>query len=100
MKPAMKIERDADGRLIVDAAGLAPLLGLAMEEFQRQMRAGQIATGTEEGQGEDAGRFRVTFTTQKWKLRLTCAADGSVLSQVRTELPAARTPSSRGQTAN
>ncbi|WP_299844162.1 DUF6522 family protein [uncultured Paracoccus sp.] len=86
----MKVERRADGRIIVEAAELAPLLGLDLAEFQSQMRSGQIATGTEEGQGEDAGRFRVTFTSSQWKLRLTCAADGTVISRIRTEIASPR----------
>lgn len=89
----MKVERQADGRILVEAADLAPLLGLGLAEFQSQMREGQIATGSEEGQGEDAGRFRVTFTSRRWKLRLTCAADGTVLSQTRTEQTGQKSPS-------
>ncbi|TRW95424.1 hypothetical protein FNJ84_15635 [Paracoccus sp. M683] len=79
----MKIDR-RDGRIVVDAAELAPLLALEPAEFQRQMRAGQISTMSEEGQGADQGRFRVTFRSAEWRLRLTCAPDGTVLSHIRT----------------
>lgn len=93
----MKVERQADGRIVVDAAEIAPLLGLGLAEFQNQMREGQIVTGSEEGQGEDAGRFRVTFTSRRWKLRLTCAADGTVLSQTRTEQTAPKAQPNRSR---
>ncbi|MFV0382627.1 DUF6522 family protein [Paracoccus sp. (in: a-proteobacteria)] len=81
----MKVERH-EGRIVVDAAGLAPLLDLSPEEFQRQMREGRIATMSEDGEGEDEGRFRVTFRSEAWRLRLTCDRDGTVLSRVRTGL--------------
>jgi hypothetical protein len=32
------------------------------------------------GEGEDVGRHRVTFWTQRWRVRLTCDADGTDLS--------------------
>lgn len=95
----MKVERSDDGRIIVDAAALAPLLGLGLAEFQSQMRGGQIATGSEQGQGEDAGRFRVTFSSRQWKLRLTCEADGTVISQTRTGIAVPTPPAATGRSS-
>lgn len=73
-----------DGQIVVDAAQLAPLLGLSPDEMRHQMQGGQITTMTEQGQGDDQGRFRVTFTSDRWRLRLTCTQDGTVLTRVRT----------------
>jgi len=76
------------GRITVDAADLAPLLELEPDAFQRHMQAGDIAILSETGQGDDAGRFRVTFRANGWKVRLTCAADGTVLKRFRARIGA------------
>lgn len=77
-----------DGRIVVEAAELAPLLDLAPVEFRRRMQAGEIAVLSESGEGEDAGQFRVTFGADRWKVRLICAADGTVLKRVRFRVAA------------
>ncbi|MFD1882871.1 DUF6522 family protein [Paracoccus pacificus] len=96
----MKLEV-RNGQITVDAQELAPLLDLHPAEFQKQMQAGRIATMTEQGEGADSGRFRVTFRSDNWRLRLTCAEDGTVLSQVRTPAPAppASAPTASAPTA-
>lgn len=73
-----------DGRILVDAAELAPLLDLAPNAFRQRMQTGEIAILSESGEGADKGRFRVTFTGNRWKVRLTCVADGTVLTRVRS----------------
>lgn len=54
-------ERDEDGRLVFDAALVAPLLGLAPGAFMDELRRGMIYQVHERGMGEDSGRTRVTF---------------------------------------
>lgn len=72
------------GRTTIDAHDLAPLLECAPADVPELMRTGQITSVFETGEGADAGRFRVTFRLGSTKVRLTCAADGTVLSHIRT----------------
>lgn len=76
------------GQITVDAADLAPLLDLATDDLRQRMQAGRIGIVSETGEGDDAGRFRVTFRAERWQVRLTCAADGTVLSRVRAQVGA------------
>ncbi|WP_299848255.1 DUF6522 family protein [uncultured Roseovarius sp.] len=80
----MKLEVAGD-RVIIDAFDLAPLIGCEPSEVPGLMRAGKITSVSEKGEGEDAGRFRVTFRFQTTRVRFTCAQDGTVLSQIRTK---------------
>jgi hypothetical protein len=73
-----------DGRITVAAADLAPLLDLEANEFRERMRDGRIVTLSESCEGEDAGRLRVTFQAESWKVQLICAPDGTVLRRLRT----------------
>ncbi len=75
-----------DGQITVDARDLAPLIGCAPAEVPTHMREGRITSTFEKGEGEDAGRFRVTFRFGTTKVRFTCAEDGTVLSQIRTQV--------------
>ena len=79
----MKIDVE-DTQPVIDARDLGPLLGLDPALVQAKMRAGDITSKYEVGQDEDAGRFRLTFYYNKTSIRLTCAADGTVLSTTRT----------------
>jgi hypothetical protein len=53
------------------------------------MRVGEIASRFETGEGEDAGKVRLTFFHRGRRVRLTCSIDGTVLSTTRvtTERP-------------
>ncbi|MFK7940636.1 MAG: DUF6522 family protein [Roseovarius sp.] len=78
----MKIDM-SQGHPQIDAQDLGRLLGLPPKEVQAKMRAGDITSRYETGEGEDAGRFRLTFYYNAHRLRLTCAEDGEVLSTIR-----------------
>ena len=80
MKHNMKIEM-VDGQPVIDAVDLGPHLGLEAAAVQDGMRRGEITSRYETGQGEDAGRFRLTFFHAGTRLRLTCAKDGTVISR-------------------
>lgn len=67
----------------VAAEDLAPLLELEPSELRRRMRDGAVTSIYEIGQDEDAGRFRVTFRSADWRVRLTCAHNGTVLKRLR-----------------
>ncbi|RFP90225.1 hypothetical protein DZK27_03660 [Rhodobacteraceae bacterium 63075] len=80
----MKIEMQ-DGQPIIDAADLADLLGLTPETVQGRMRDGRITSLFETGEGEDAGKMRLTFFHAGTRVRLTCCEDGTVLKTLRTK---------------
>ncbi|MFC0200321.1 DUF6522 family protein [Paracoccus rhizosphaerae] len=82
---AMKIEF-RDGQPVVDAAEIAPLLELDVPDFQNLMRSGKIRTTMERGEGEDDGKFRLTFQSPFWRVRLTCGRDGKVATMTRVQL--------------
>lgn len=76
MKIAMK-----DGQPVIDAGDLGLLLGLEPAAVQDGMRRKEITSRYEIRQGEDAGRFRLTFFHARTRLRLSCAEDGTVISR-------------------
>jgi hypothetical protein len=92
MSAAMRLEATAEGFAIA-AGDLAALLGLAPEEVRRLMQAGRITSRFERGEGEDAGRFRVSFFHGARWVRLTVDAEGRVLH--RTRVDAAPPPEGR-----
>lgn len=83
----MKIEIE-NGQPVIDANDLGPLLGLDPAEVQAKMRQGDITSKYEVGQDEDAGRFRLTFYYDSKRVRLTCGADGTVISRIKTDAKA------------
>ncbi len=81
----MKLDVSAE-QITINAQDLAPLIGCAPAEVPQLMRAGRITSTFEKGEGEDAGRFRVTFRYGTTRVRFTCAEDGTVLSHIRTQV--------------
>lgn len=79
----MKIEFE-DGQPVIDARDLGGLLEIAPAQVQAMMRSGEITSKYETGEGEDAGRFRLTFYHNGRRVRLTCGEDGKVISTIRT----------------
>lgn len=84
----MKIDMSSD-QPTIDARDLGGLLDLPPDEVQNLMRAGEITSRFETGEGEDAGKVRLTFFHGDRRVRLTCSKDGTVLStsRVTTEQP-------------
>ena len=79
----MRLE-PTEGGFQIEAADLAGLLELSEQGVQRLMREGQISSLSEEGQGEDAGRHRITFRHGTTRVRLTVNREGEVLLRTRT----------------
>ena len=79
----MRLE-PTDGGFQIEAEDLAALFGLSQANVQRLMRAGQISSLSEEGQGEDEGRHRITFRYGATRVRLTVNPQGEVLLRTRT----------------
>lgn len=61
-----------DGEWVVDPEIVAPRLGFSPAEFQAAMRAGRVVGTVERGEGEDAGRTRLTFRhgQQAWSVQI------------------------------
>lgn len=78
----MKLATTPDGFEIA-AADLGSLLDLAEAEVRAAMRGGRITSRIERGEGEDAGRFRVTFFSEQRRVRLIVDDEGTVLQQSR-----------------
>ena len=82
----MKLEPTENG-FAIDAEDLGQLLDRPPAEVQRLMREGAITTRFERGEGEDAGRSRVTFSDETRRVRLIVSADGEVIKRSRMHLP-------------
>lgn len=65
------ITRSDDG-FVVDAALVAGKLGLAPDAFWREMQRGIVYGVVERGEGDDAGRVRLTFRyrARSWSVTL------------------------------
>ncbi|MCZ0964412.1 DUF6522 family protein [Paracoccus benzoatiresistens] len=89
LRSATKITFDQD-RPVVEAAQIAPLLELDVAGFQDLMRSGRIRSTVERGEGDDEGKFRLTFQSAQWRVRLTCGRDCRVLTLTRVRLDVPR----------
>jgi Family of unknown function (DUF6522) len=74
----MQVERRQDG-FCVDASMLAGLLKVPPREVHELMRAGEITSICERGEGEHAGCYRLTFFCGSRRVRLDLDESGRVL---------------------
>jgi len=71
----------------VDAGVVAEAFGLQADEVRDLMRGGAITTRHERGEGEDAGRARISFFHRGRALRLTIdEQSGVILSRARFDV--------------
>ncbi|MEM0950102.1 MAG: DUF6522 family protein [Pseudomonadota bacterium] len=84
----MKIDMIGD-QPTIDAHDLGALLDLPPEEVRLLMRRDEIASRFETGEGQDAGKVRLTFFLRNRRVRLICDKDGTVptTSRVRSGRP-------------
>jgi hypothetical protein len=74
------VELDASGDVVLDAAAMAALLGAPLDEVLTDLRAGFVYSLVERGEGEDAGRLRLTLRRRATQRVLVVeAATGRVL---------------------
>jgi hypothetical protein len=82
-----RVEIGPDG-FIVPAEVLATAFAQPTADVPGLMRAGQITSLLEQGQGTDAGTYRLTFYHGAQALRLIIDAQGHILK--RTRFPVTR----------
>ena len=75
----MRLEPMPEGGFVVDAEDLGPLLDVEPLRVPELMREGRITSRSEHGEGEDDGRYRLTFWHERTTLRLVVQADGTVI---------------------
>ncbi|KAA0968865.1 hypothetical protein FPY71_14945 [Aureimonas fodinaquatilis] len=82
------IERDANGEFTIEADGLAACFKRPVEEFRNLMTRGQVVSTVEAGQGDDAGRFRLTVRCGNQMWQAIVSVDGGIISQSTGFAPA------------
>ena len=75
--PTIEIGPD---QIQVNAEIVAKALKLTPQELQARMREGTVTSTFERGEGEDAGRIRLTFFSATRRARITADTAGTVLS--------------------
>ncbi|GGI89475.1 hypothetical protein GCM10007973_27320 [Polymorphobacter multimanifer] len=83
------ITRDGED-FVVAAEVIATALHLAPADVPGLLRAGSIKTLSEEGVGDDEGRWRLTFNHNGRRLRLVVDATGAIVT--RSVVDFGRTP--------
>jgi uncharacterized protein (DUF2249 family) len=78
---------DPDGGITVPAEPVAAKFDLTPEAFMLKLRSGLVSQKTEEGAGEDAGRYRLTFAFRGRRVAVVIGPSGEVLSCERTHPP-------------
>lgn len=68
--PLTHVEIDAAGDAALSAPQAAALLGVALEAFLADLRAGRVYSVVERGEGADAGRLRLTLRHRARERRL------------------------------
>lgn len=82
---AAAVEFAGGGDVQVDAATLAAELGVTQAQLREGMRDGSITSRVERGEGEDAGRMRLTVFAPSCRLRMVVDAAGTILSTDRVD---------------
>lgn len=68
-----------DQRIEIDATLVAKGLRMEPEALRAALREGRVTHTIEKGEGDDAGRYRVTFYAPTRRLRLLFTVDGQIL---------------------
>ena len=77
----MKPVEFRDGIIQVEASVVAEGLGLALPQFQKQMRAGKITSLSERGTDADGGRHRLTFFSEHRRFRVVIDESGAIIQR-------------------
>lgn len=76
---AMDRTPSAQASIEIDAALVAPALGLELDQFRTLMERRQITVLCERGTGEDAGNYRASFYYGERRVRLVVDRYGRVV---------------------
>lgn len=82
----MKLERDGNGDYVLDPAMLAQRLSVPENELRRLMQLGQVTSVVEAGEGEDAGRQRLSVRCGDMVWRAVVDAGLDVVSEESFDL--------------
>ena len=72
----------ADGEIAIDAALLAPRLGLSVDALKAEMRKGIVYSVAETGINEDVGRTRLTFRYRARAWTVVVDPDGNLVESI------------------
>ena len=64
----------------IDAEIVAKALKLTPQDLRDRMRDGTVTSSLEQGEGDDAGRVRLTFFSATRRARITADGSGTILS--------------------
>ena len=85
----------SDQMIEIDATLIAKGLGMHPDALRQAMREGHVTRTVEKGEGEDAGRFRVTFYAPNRRLRLLFNSEGIILQTSSADYTRKPRPASR-----
>ncbi len=68
---------------VVEAESIAEAFGISATSVQELMRSGAITSRCEKGEGEDEGRWRLTFFYNNRAFRLTLDEAAKIISNAR-----------------
>lgn len=86
-----RVRRDADG-FDVDAELIGEGLALAPARVVELLRKGAITSRVERGEGDDAGRWRLSFYHASIRFRLIVDGEGAIVSRSRVDYGTAPLP--------
>ncbi|WP_180898150.1 DUF6522 family protein [Martelella soudanensis] len=72
------IERNEDGEFEIGAERLARRFGLSVDALHAMTARGQVRSSVEKGDGDDEGRWRLSFRIGNRRWRLTVRGDGMI----------------------
>ena len=81
------LTRDAAGEFLLPAEMLAERFGWPTQTLCDYMRRGLVASRVERGEGEDAGRWRISVRCGNRRWQAIVEADGTVGTQRMEVLP-------------
>jgi len=82
----MRIERDGRGDFVIEPALLMRGLSISEAELQRRMRAGEITSVVEDGEGEDRSRRRLSVRCGDTVWRAVLDGQNAILSEETFDL--------------
>lgn len=85
----LTLSRDETGEFLLPADMLAARFGWPTETFRDMMRRGFVASRVERGEGEDAGRWRLSVRCGNRRWQAVVETDGTVGSQRIEVIPSA-----------